>query len=104
MSRAALHLVPEFVRAPDRGCAGMSPSVFVPRQPRRYADSDLAAAKAACRRCPYMGECLEYAMELTPPPVGVWGGTTEEERRLMRRARRLGIAYTPAWGSGMMGS
>ena len=41
-------------------------------------------AKWMCSRCPVAAECLDYA--LTNPEWGVWGGTTEEERRgILRR-------------------
>ena len=39
------------------------------------------AALATCRRCPVTAECLAYA--LRTDCVGVWGGTTDAERRGM---------------------
>ncbi len=50
-----------------------------------------AEAKAVCRRCPVVAECLAWA---TSPEswqdAGVWGGMSEDERRALRRrnARR----------------
>ncbi|MFJ6070955.1 WhiB family transcriptional regulator [Streptomyces sp. NPDC093065] len=46
-------------------------------------------AKSVCRRCPVMETCLNWAIEV-PPMEGIWGGTTESERRAIRRrfARR----------------
>ncbi|MFD5632446.1 WhiB family transcriptional regulator [Streptomyces sp. NPDC127072] len=41
-------------------------------------------AKAVCRRCPVMQRCLDWAVE-TGPVEGVWGATTEAERRALRR-------------------
>jgi len=39
-----------------------------------------------CRNCPVLKQCL--AMALTKKmKYGVWGGTTERERRAMRKAR-----------------
>ena len=49
-------------------------------------NEDAAPAKAVCRTCPHQIECLTYA--LSPGhlgSVGVLGGTTERERRSMRR-------------------
>ena len=43
----------------------------------------IAAAKAICRRCPVAAECLAEAMA-NPSIVGVWGGTTENERTKLR--------------------
>ena len=39
-------------------------------------------AKAVCRTCPVRTECLDEA--LTHDYSGVWGGTTEAERRAIR--------------------
>jgi WhiB family redox-sensing transcriptional regulator len=43
-----------------------------------------AAVKAMCGRCEVRKECLAFALE-REDLVGVWGGTTERERRGMRR-------------------
>jgi WhiB family redox-sensing transcriptional regulator len=40
------------------------------------------AARAVCRTCPVRTECLDEA--LTHDYSGVWGGTTEAERRAIR--------------------
>ncbi|CAM5447018.1 hypothetical protein GCM10010329_34910 [Streptomyces spiroverticillatus] len=40
-------------------------------------------AKAVCRRCPVAQQCLSWAVE-TGPVEGIWGGTTEGERRALR--------------------
>jgi WhiB family transcriptional regulator, redox-sensing transcriptional regulator len=45
-----------------------------------------AAAKAVCAGCPVRTECLDYALD-TPADArlpGIWGGTSERERRGMR--------------------
>ncbi|WP_399894327.1 WhiB family transcriptional regulator [Streptomyces sp. BBFR51] len=46
-------------------------------------------AKAVCQRCPVMDKCLNWAIG-AEPVEGIWGGTTESERRAIRRrsARR----------------
>lgn len=44
-------------------------------------------AKAVCHRCPVEDECLEYALE-NDERWGIWGGTSEGERRLLRTERR----------------
>jgi WhiB family redox-sensing transcriptional regulator len=41
--------------------------------------------KRVCARCPLRAPCLEYALENDEP--GVWGGTSEAERRRMKRDR-----------------
>ena len=44
------------------------------------------AAKAVCDECPVRGTCLEHA--LGREKEGVWGGSTERERRRIIRQRR----------------
>lgn len=41
-------------------------------------------AKEVCRSCPVRLECLRYALQ-HPGLHGVWGGTSFEERKSMRR-------------------
>ncbi len=44
-------------------------------------------AKSVCARCPVRAECLQFAVQ-TVQDHGVWGGTSEEERRALRRPSR----------------
>jgi len=61
-------------------CRGMDVQRFFRR------DSEgVAAAKAVCWRCPVRLECLDEALR-APDLRGVWGGTSERERRAMRRS------------------
>ena len=41
-------------------------------------------AKAVCARCPVRAQCLEYALD-NALDHGIYGGTTESERRTLRR-------------------
>lgn len=41
-------------------------------------------AKAVCRRCPVTERCLAWALR-DDAVEGIWGGTSEGERRAMRR-------------------
>ncbi len=43
-----------------------------------------AEALALCATCPVRTECLQYALR-NSENHGIWGGTTPEERRRMRR-------------------
>ena len=45
-----------------------------------------AQAKAICARCRVRPECLRFALA-TREAHGVWGGTSEEERRGCAEAR-----------------
>ncbi|MGE3445908.1 MAG: WhiB family transcriptional regulator [Acidimicrobiia bacterium] len=42
--------------------------------------------RTICAACPVCAACLDYALE-HPQLVGVWGGTTEAERRRLRQHR-----------------
>ncbi|MFD6290912.1 WhiB family transcriptional regulator [Streptomyces sp. NPDC060205] len=48
-------------------------------------------AKAVCRRCPVMRRCLDWALA-AGPVEGIWGATTEAERRAVRRRAARGSA------------
>ena len=39
--------------------------------------------------CPVRGQCLQYAMELPGKVVGIFGGTSEKERRALRSEFRM---------------
>ena len=75
-------------------CRCVEPDLFFPIGTTGTAVHHIAAAKAVCGTCPVTNECLEFALE-TNQDSGVWGGTSEEERRQLRRARaRLRRAST----------
>jgi WhiB family redox-sensing transcriptional regulator len=55
-------------------------------------ENDVAAnAREVCASCPVAGECLEFAL-VHDERFGIWGGTSERERRRLRRLRRSGAA------------
>jgi WhiB family transcriptional regulator, redox-sensing transcriptional regulator len=61
-------------------CSGQDPdALFVEGREQR-------AAKAVCKGCPVVAECLADALD-NRTPFGVWGGMTERERRALLRAR-----------------
>lgn len=51
----------------------------------------VAKAKKVCQRCPVQGQCLEYALSIRERH-GVWGNTSESERKRMLRERRKAAA------------
>lgn len=67
-------------------CRDTDPDLFFPVGTTGPALEQIASAKAVCATCEVQGLCLEYAIT-TNQDSGVWGGTSEEERRQMRRAR-----------------
>jgi WhiB family transcriptional regulator, redox-sensing transcriptional regulator len=71
-------------------CASADPDLFFPISHSGLALRQVTRAKAICARCDIQRECLRYALD-AGSIQGVWGGTTEmERRRLLRRQRRTG--------------
>lgn len=53
--------------------------------PLMYDELGVARAKAVCAGCPVREACLEFALA-NDERWGVWGGTSERQRRAMRAA------------------
>ena len=69
-------------------CGDEDPELFFPIGNTGPALLQIEDAKAVCRRCPVIDQCLQYALE-SGQDAGVWGGMSEDERRaLKRRAAR----------------
>ena len=75
-------------------CRNADPDLFFPVGTTGDAVEDTEAAIALCRRCPVREECLEFAM-VTNQRDGVWGATSEEDRRRMRSAWLAGRLRAP---------
>ncbi len=65
-------------------CRGEDPELSFPIGTTGPALDQVEQAKAVCGRCSVSDECLKWALE-TGQDAGVWGGRSEEERRLLRR-------------------
>jgi WhiB family redox-sensing transcriptional regulator len=61
-------------------CRGVGTEGFI-------IDKGHRLSRGLCQDCPVRQECLDTALA-DPDLVGVWGGTSERERREMRRARQ----------------
>lgn len=69
---------------PDNGaCAGTDPEMFYPGRGESTRE-----AKAVCAQCGARDECLDHALA-NNERFGVWGGTSERQRRRLRRTRRI---------------
>lgn len=74
----------------EGACRHMDTALFVPAKEDR---EDVAEAKAVCNgslfapECPVREECMAFAIP-RPALSGVWGGTTQSERRRLRGARQ----------------
>ena len=69
----------------DAACRDTDPDLFFPVGTTGPAIEQIASAKAVCGECDAQAECLEFALA-TNQDSGVWGGTSEEERRQLRKA------------------
>jgi WhiB family redox-sensing transcriptional regulator len=65
-------------------CTGIDSDIFYPSS---EDEADAQEAKAICVVCPVQTSCLEHALSLRERE-GIWGGTTERERRRILRQRR----------------
>lgn len=69
-------------------CKGLSdPNVMFPVGDGKAAQVAIARAKTYCASCPVVDQCLEYALAIGEEH-GVWGGTSETERRMILKRRR----------------
>lgn len=75
---------PNLLWRSDASCRGTSPELFFPVGTTGLAVDQIAEAKAVCMACPSQVPCLQFAL-LTNQDSGVWGATSEEERRTLRR-------------------
>ncbi|MBJ7505470.1 MAG: WhiB family transcriptional regulator [Acidimicrobiaceae bacterium] len=79
----------------NANCRAIDPEMFFPIGNTGEALRLLVRARAVCSDCGVRKECLEFALA-TNQDCGVWGGTSEEERRDIRRrntaARRASLA------------
>lgn len=64
-------------------CSGYPNTLFFPTSDG-VDDANVDRAKAVCAVCPVAEDCLEYALE-TNQRAGIWGGTSEQERKSLRR-------------------
>jgi WhiB family redox-sensing transcriptional regulator len=65
----------------------VDPDLFFPIGTTGPALAQVQRAKTVCARCEVRGECLEWALA-TGQDCGVWGGLSEDERRILTRSRR----------------
>jgi WhiB family transcriptional regulator, redox-sensing transcriptional regulator len=65
----------------EAACASTNLDIFYSAE-----HADMREAIGLCRRCPVRRPCLEAAVE-RGEWFGVWGGTTERERRRLIRRR-----------------
>lgn len=65
-------------------CKGMDPDIFHPEKGDVRTE---LKARQVCRGCTVKADCLEWAL-VTNQTHGIWGDTSERQRRKLRRDRR----------------
>ena len=78
----------------NSACRDTDPDLFFPIGTTGPAVDQIDSAKAVCVECDARTACLAFALA-TNQESGIWGGTSEEERRRLRktwlaRQRRAG--------------
>ena len=68
-------------------CLDEDPELFFPIGTTWPAAVQVDEAKAVCRRCTVTEDCLTWALE-SGQDAGVWGGTSEDDRRALKRRTR----------------
>ena len=68
-------------------CRTLDTALFFPIGQTGEAEVKIARAKKVCGACPVRQACLEFAIT-TNQEYGVWGGCSEDERRVIRREWR----------------
>lgn len=67
-------------------CRAEEPELFFPLGDGLAAQQQTTEAKTVCGYCPVISECLEWALD-SGQDHGIWGGKTEDERRVLKRQR-----------------
>jgi WhiB family redox-sensing transcriptional regulator len=81
-------------------CSTADPELFFPISVAGPSSRQVARAKAVCSCCQIQQACLDYALS-SASVQGIWGGTTEAERRRLRQrkgarlTRRQAAALVP---------
>lgn len=65
----------------EAACIGVNPETFFPHV--GHPGVTTADARAICKRCPVVAECLQFALD-TDSNYGIYGGRTPEQRRRIR--------------------
>ena len=68
-------------------CQNEQSDLFFPIGRTGPAIAQIEAAKEVCGQCPVQARCLEWALT-HGVDHGVWGGLSEDERRLWKRRER----------------
>ena len=76
---AAVNIEPRRGWRHEAACLGLDPNLFFPEVGN---NSGVARARQTCTPCPVQLECLQAGLGRQH---GIWGGTTDRDRRVIRR-------------------
>jgi WhiB family redox-sensing transcriptional regulator len=81
------------------GCRGRNPEDWYPgvgtsadQVTGAHAEAERDHARLLCAGCPVTALCLELALRIPAGLHGIWGATTERDRRALLRQRRTAAA------------
>ena len=77
---------PTFYDNGTPNCATVDPELFFPEKGGGQG-REFKMVRAVCRRCDLIDQCLDWAIKHNE--YGIWGGTSERERRVIRRKRGI---------------
>lgn len=73
-------------------CSGMDPNIFF-NDEKSLDKHYLGVVREICSNCAVSADCLQTALS-NDDAFGIWGGTTERERRRMKK--RLPVQRSPS--------
>ena len=82
---------PKFIDKGKPKCAETDPDIFFPDPEVPGSEERTRRAKRVCASCPYLDECKQWAIDNYE--IGIWGGTTDSDRRGIRRGQRPNKAF-----------
>ncbi len=68
----------------NAACRDEDPELFFPIGNTGPALAQIEEARAVCKRCDVINDCLQWALS-HGQDAGVWGGLSEDERRTLKR-------------------
>lgn len=80
---------PDFHEKGPASCTApeVNPDIFFTDPKDDNYLKDTSKAKGYCGLCVYKTECLAWALE--SDEIGVWGGTTDMDRRKIKRTKKV---------------
>lgn len=88
MTSVSLDITPNLPWMDQAICAQTDPEAFFPDK-----GGSTREAKKVCLNCMVKAQCLDYALD-NDERFGIWGGTSERERRVLKKKRKEAATAT----------